>query len=239
MPHSHPPQTRHALIVAHGAPADPEPQEAVLQSLARRVAEDLPGWVVRGATLATEGRLEAALSGLDAPLVYPMFMAEGWFTGTALPRRVAAAGVQDAQQLRPFGTDPGLPALMARTAREAAAEVGIEPRNATLLIAAHGAKGSRTSAASTLAAVVELERSAGFGRVLPGFIEEAPFLIDAAREAVRGVCLPFFALSAGHVTDDLPVALAEARFEGPLLPPIGAHPGVPGLVAAALRAAAA
>ncbi|PKP84246.1 MAG: cobalamin biosynthesis protein CbiX [Alphaproteobacteria bacterium HGW-Alphaproteobacteria-2] len=239
MPHSRPPQTRHVLIVAHGAPADPEPQEAALQSLGHRVAEELPGWDVRGATLAAERRLEAALAGLDAPLVYPFFMAEGWFTGTALPRRLAAAGAQGARVLAPFGTDPALPALMVEAGRNAAAEAGIEAAGAALLIAAHGARGSRTAAATTLASVAALERMSGFARVLAGFIEEPPFLADAARRAARGVCLPFFALAAGHVVDDVPAALEQAGFEGPLLPPIGAHPGVPGLIAAALRAAAA
>lgn len=230
---------RHALIVAHGAPADPEPQEAALQALARAVAAGLPGWELRGVTLAAEGALEAALAGLEAPLVYPFFMAEGWFTGTALPRRLADAGARGARLLAPFGTDPALPALMSGAARDAAAETGIEAAEATLLIAAHGARGARRASATTLAGVAALERLSGFARVLAGFIEEPPFLADAARAAGRGVCLPFFALAAGHVVADVPAALAEAGFEGPLLPPIGAHPGVPGLIAAALAGAAA
>ena len=39
---------RDALIVAHGAPADPAPQEAVLQALATATAQHLPqGWRLR------------------------------------------------------------------------------------------------------------------------------------------------------------------------------------------------
>ncbi|MDT8346035.1 MAG: CbiX/SirB N-terminal domain-containing protein, partial [Thermohalobaculum sp.] len=50
------------------------------------------------------------------------------------------------------------------------------------------------------------------------------------------LCLPLFAGRAGHVEDDLPAALAEARFSGPTLAPIGTDPEIPALIAAALRA---
>lgn len=227
-----------AVILAHGAPADPEPQEAVLRGFAARVAEGLPGWTVRGATLATGGALEAALAGLAAPFVYPLFIAEGWFTGSVLPRRVAGAGARDARHRPPFGVEPELPALMARAAREGARAAGMEPGEVALMLAAHGARRPGTASASTHAMAAALARTAGFARVLPGFVEETPTLAEAARDAARGVCLPFFVLAAGHVTDDLPPALAEAGFDGPLLPPIGLHPDAPALVARSLARAA-
>jgi len=227
-----------AVIVAHGAPADPEPQEAVLRDFAARVAADLPGWRLRGATLACEGALEAALAGLAAPLIYPLFIAEGWFTRTLLPRRVAEAGAPRARYLPPFGVEPGLPPLMAGAARAGAAAAGLDPAGVSLLLAAHGARRPGTASASSHAMVRALEQNAGFARVLPGFVEEAPSLAEAARDARRGVCLPFFVLRAGHVSDDLPTALAAAGFEGPLLAPIGAHPGAPALVARSLARAA-
>lgn len=232
---------RDALIVAHGAPADPAPQELILRALAAATASHLPqGWRLRGATMAAEGALEAALDGLHDPLIYPFFMAEGFFTGTLLPRRLAAAGVAGAVQTAPFGVDPALPALMARTALEAARDAGIPPADSALLVAAHGSKVSRTSADSTHAMVAALGPMTGFGRILAGFVEEAPFLEDQARALGHGICLPFFALEAGHVVGDIPEALAAAQFKGPTLPPIGQHPDVPALIAHALiRAAAA
>ena len=230
---------RDALIVAHGAPADPAPQEVVLQALAAATAPHLPqGWRVRGATLAADGALEAALDGLDAPLIYPFFMAEGFFTGTLLPRRLRDAGADDAHQVAPFGVDPSLPDLMARVALEAAAEAGLTPAATALLVAAHGSKVSRTSADSTHAMVEHLRPLTGFGRILAGFVEETPFLADQARVLGHGICLPFFALEAGHVVGDIPEAMEEAGFHGPILPPIGQHREVPALIAAALLRAA-
>ena len=123
-----------ALIVAHGSPADPAPQEAALADLARAVSRLLPGWRVRGTTLAAPGALEAALAGMAAPLVHPFFMAEGFFTRTLLPRRLAAAGAGHLARLPCFGRAAGLDRLCARVALAAAAD----PRRTTLILAAHG-----------------------------------------------------------------------------------------------------
>lgn len=218
----------HALIVAHGSPAEPAPQEARLHALAAAVQAVLPGWQVKGATLAAEGALERALNALDRPLIYPFFMAEGWFTGSNLPRRLKKAGHAGLVQMRPFGTDPALIDLMAAAAMRAAD--GAE----NLLIAAHGSKISATSGDTTYAMAEALSARTGFKRIACGFVEEAPFLTDVAQGMGRGVCLPFFALRAGHVIGDIPEALDDAAFDGPRLPPIGEDAGVPALIAAAL-----
>tara|TARA_R110002110_G_scaffold293407_21_gene507431 strand:+ start:6739 stop:7476 length:738 start_codon:yes stop_codon:yes gene_type:complete len=232
-----------AILVAHGSPADPEPQEAVMKALALRVAMSCPGWRILGATLAAPGALEAAVAagvveGIadgSGPLIYPFFMAEGWFTRTNLPRRLRACGGGALRRLAPFGTDPALPALMARAARDGAAAAGLTPGQTTLLIAAHGGKASNAPADSARAMVAKMEVLAGFGRVTAGFVEQTPFLRDAATGIGPAVCLPFFALTAGHVAQDVPDALNAAGFQGPLLPPIGEDPGVGALIAAALR----
>ena len=224
-----------ALIVAHGSPANPAPQETALCALAASVQALLPaGWQVQGATLAMPGALEAALGALRDPLIYPFFMAQGWFTGRVLPRRLAGAGAAGLRQLDPFGVDPDLPALVARVATEAATAAGLDPWQTTLLLAAHGSKVSRTSASSTHAMAAHMRALTSFARVVVGFVEEAPFLADAARDLGPAVCLPFFALRAGHVEGDVPEALAAAGFGGILLPEIGAHPAAAGLIAAAL-----
>jgi sirohydrochlorin ferrochelatase len=236
-----------ALIVAHGSPSDPAPQEAAMQALAARTAAHLPGWRVRGATLAAPGALEQALDGLDHPRIHPFFMAEGWFTRVLLPRRLAAAGASGAagapigrdglQRTPAFGHAPGLPALCAAWTRQAAETAGIPPRRATLLLAAHGSRVSRASAEGARATAALLGRLAPFARVETGFIEEEPTLAAAARGlGPAAVCLPFFALRAGHVAEDVPQALAAAGFRGLLMPPVGEHPQVPALIAAALSA---
>ena len=221
------------VIVAHGSPSDPAPQQAAVTALAARVAALLPGWRIRCATLASPGALAEALEGLETPAIYPFFMAEGWFTRRELPRRLAELGHQG-KQLRPFGLDPDLPDLIARIVIGAAEEAGIEPDSSDLILAAHGSAVARRSKDSAYAMAETLRRRTLFWRVRVGLIEEPPYLRDIAETACVGLCLPFFALRAGHVTGDIPEALSAAGFRGPLLAAVGEHPASASLIAAAI-----
>ena len=219
-----------AVIVSHGQPGDPGPQQQAIEALAAAVAAEGPGLSVRGATLAQPGALAAAVA--PGCLIYPMFMAEGWFTRRELPRRLDAIG-SDARVLRPFGAEPALPDLCIATVRAAAGTAGWGAAETTVLLSAHGSQRSPASGegAGALAAVM----APHFARVVTGFVEQAPYLADAARDlGPRSVSLPFFALRAEHVTDDLPEALDAAGFQGLRLDPIGLSPAVPGLIAASL-----
>ncbi|MDO5641423.1 MAG: CbiX/SirB N-terminal domain-containing protein [Paracoccus sp. (in: a-proteobacteria)] len=221
-----------AIIVAHGQPSDPGPLGRATDQLAARVAA-VSGRVVLGATLAEPGALDRALAAAPGAMIYPMFMAAGWFTGRELPRRLALAGAPDAAPLRPFGQDPALPDLCRRKAREAAVAAGWDAQQVTLLLIAHGSGRARGSAEGT-EAMAEILRPR-FGRVITAYIEESPFLGDAARDlGPRAVALPLFATMAEHVTDDIPRALDSAGFTGSRLPAIGLAPEVPAMIAAAL-----
>lgn len=231
-----------ALIVAHGWPSAPEGPEQAMRALAAAVAVRLGvGWVVRGTTLAKRGALAETVEGLPAGplLVYPHFMADGWFSTEELPRRLRRAGVPEPVVLPAFGRDPAVHALALTRARAALAAHGWAAGEAALLLAAHGHPSDGRAAASARAAARHLAASGAFREVASGFIEEPPYLADAARLAAPALCLPYFALNAGHVLTDLPEALAEAGFPGPTLPPIGTDAEVPALIAAALARAAA
>ncbi|AOZ68067.1 hypothetical protein LPB142_01005 [Rhodobacter xanthinilyticus] len=229
---------KQVVLVAHGSPSEPEPQEAALQALVARLGALCPGDEIRGATLASPGALARALDGLERPLIYPFFMAEGWFTRREMPRRIAELGVE-VRYLRPLGLEPGLPDLIARDCLAGAKTAGIEPNSSDLILVGHGSKVARKSKDTTYAMAETLRRRLPFWRVRVALIEEPPFLVDIARESPGGVCLPFFALRAGHVAEDIPQALAEAGFDGVLLDPIGAHPGTAELIAAAIARAEA
>lgn len=218
-----------ALIVAHGQPGDPGPQQRAAEALAARV--QVPGATVRGATLAMPGALDVAR---DETLIYPLFMAQGWFTRSELPRRLALAGAAGARILPPFGADPGLPALCRRLLDQAAAAEGWALSETHILLAAHGSGRSRAPAEAAQAMARDLTPLT----VTCGFIEEAPFIADAARHLpARAICLPLFATRAEHVTDDLPAALQAAGFQGITLPPVGMAAEVPAMIAASIRAA--
>jgi len=227
---------RSAIIVSHGQPSDPEPAEATLAAFAAEVGRALPDWQIASATLAKPGALEAALQGSGPhPLIYPLFMTAGWFTGDELRKRLRD---RQADILPPFGLDPGLPDMTAELLRDVMAREGWQPSETRLFIAAHGSGRSRNSARDTQAFARALTGRMSFADIRIGFVEEAPYLADMAFDlGHQAICLPFFAAKGGHVLDDIPEALELADFKGVALEPIGTAPGVAALVARALTGA--
>lgn len=216
--------SRHVLIVSHGQPSEPDVGETEIHDFAKAVATHLPEWSVSGATLSGKRTLESKASTMpEGALVYPMFMADGWFTKTVLPERLTAANLRI---LQPFGTYPGLVSIAARAVLEAAPSP-----TAAVFLAAHGSGKSLRPAEVTRGFAAQLESSLNMP-VHCGFVEQAPYLAEVARTMKAGsVCLPFFATRRGHVLDDLPNALEEARFEGRLLDPVGCLSTTPAFVA--------
>lgn len=220
--------SRSALIVAHGSPSDPESQEAALRALAARVNGRMTGWRVQGVTLAAQGRLEAAISELGKPLIYPFFMARGWFTGQVLAKKARAMGLR---MLDPFGVEPDLVACALRELQAMLALRSWRAEDTALVVAAHGSAVSRSSADSAYAFTRALHSGLGFTTTRTGFIEEPPFLKDVAQGLGQAICLPYFAQESGHMAHDVPVALAAAGFEGPMLPPFISWADTPALIA--------
>ena len=217
------------LIVAHGQPSDPERAEAELAILGHSVAGRLLGRQVATATLAAPGALGVALARLGpGGRVYPLFMAGGWFTRVHLPKRLSEAGAQGWQVLEPMGCDPAVQEL----AVQVVAEVGGVDQ---VILAAHGS--GQSSVPSDIAHHVGGRITVRLGvPVQVGFIDQSPRLADLRDHGPGAVCLPFFAASGGHVTGDIPEALAQAGFLGRLLPALGLDQRLPGLIAAAVSA---
>ncbi len=224
-----------ALIVSHGQPSDPDPAEAELAELTAKVAALLPDWNLRSATLAKPGALERAAQ--DGPgLVYPVFMAGGWFVQVHLPKRLALAGGRGWHHLPPFGLDAAVQALCVDMAGEAVAAMGLAAKECAVLLAAHGS--FRCPAPSEVAyAMAARIKAAGFARAEAYFIDQDPRIATARGFGAASLCLPFFAAKGGHVVEDLPKALTEAGFGGVVLTPLGLDSRVPRLIAAALRRA--
>jgi sirohydrochlorin ferrochelatase len=215
--------TRIALIVAHGQPSDPLPAARALEGMADQVAGHLPGWEVWAATLAEPEAIARAVAGKRGGLVFPMFMTGGWFTKVQIPARLGEAEAEGWSVLEPFGCDPAVHDLCVTLVREAGAS--------EVILAAHGS--FKSSVPSDIARHVAGRIAAETGaRVAAGFIDQEPRL--AGLTGIGGVCLPFFAAEGGHVTEDIPEALAEAGFSGRILPPVGLDARVPGIIAAAI-----
>lgn len=230
--------THSALIVAHGQPSDPEPPEAEMANMAREVARHLPGWQIGSATLAAPESLKLALQSPENPVIFPFFMADGWFIRTLLPRRLAEAGAPESRVLTPFGLLPETADLAIAILADTLAARGWRPEETTLVLAAHGSGRSPHPAAAARALQSAISAPLAFADCRLGFIEEAPELVEVAENAgPRALCLPLFVARWGHVEDDIPAALHAAGFQGATLPPLGTDARVPRLIAKAIAAA--
>ncbi len=229
--------TRSTVIVAHGQPSDPLPAEADMHALAARVAPHLPGWRVRAATLAEPDALRTALQGLDDPLTFPLFMADGWFVRSLLPRRLVDAGAAGARILEPFGLIPETAALAVSVLHETLAARHWQAGGTVLVLAAHGSGRSPYPADAARALQSAIAMEIAFAESRLGFIEEVPELVEVAEGAgARALCLPLFVARWNHVEDDIPAALHAAGFTGITLPPLGCDSRVPALIARAVVA---
>lgn len=226
MPHTQP----IALITAHGQPSAPEAPEAALALLAAQVQAQLPDWQIRSATLSTQGRFKKEM--VEGAVVYPFFMARGWFVGEVLPKRLGATTYQLAC---PFGLDAALPALVADTINSEITQRGWTNQSYDLLLAAHGsARGPKAAQAANDFATA-LRPLLPQAQISTGFVEQPPSVEAAACSlSARALCLPFFAQSGDHSRNDIPMSLGSAGFSGHLLPVTGALPGVASLIANAI-----
>ena len=215
-----------ALLVAHGQPSDPFPAARALEDLAMQVAAFLPRWSVKAATLAEPLAIARGVAGRECGLVYPLFMARGWFTKVQIPNRLFESGASRWKVLEPFGCDPKVQDLCVALVREYGAD--------SVIVAAHGSSKSAEPSEVARHVAARIRAETGITRVEVGFIDQAPQLSTLTGFGPGAVCLPFFAAAGGHVEDDLPRALAEAGFRGRILPPVGADGRVPGLIASAL-----
>ncbi|MEP2716234.1 CbiX/SirB N-terminal domain-containing protein [Pseudophaeobacter sp.] len=221
------------VLVSHGQPSAPQPPELALAKLANEVAQHLPaGWHLRSATLAQPGRLEEVMA--EGALVYPFFMASGLFTTQILPRRLAGIAHRI---LPPFGADPALPQLTCEILRQEFKNLPATASKAkpAVLLAAHGSARGPKARQATERFAQTLRPLLPEAELMTGFIEEAPYLEDAARSLPAcSLCLPFFAQAGDHVISDIPTALAEAGLATQCLPALGTYPQIAKLIARAI-----
>lgn len=234
------------IVVGHGERGK-EYSNAILQGHAKAVGEALPGMPVAAGVLSGLPHIEAALgkvvnSGAHRILVYPYFMAAGFFVGTRIPKRIADAGFAGrCRILAPLGADPGLPGLIVRKAVAVATdELRAEPSACRLLLVGHGSKVSRASAEATEGVAGELRGTGRFGAVVTAYLEEAPFLDDVIpADATPTVIVGFFNGDGLHAGEDVPEAMAAAIGPVAYTGAIGGMPEVAGLIANAIEIAVA
>lgn len=202
---------------------------------------------VGAGVLKGEPSLESALqdahrSDAGAIVVYPFFMADGYFVRNVLADRIAAA--ESAARCRctaPLGLDPDLPGVMLAEASSRAAASGFEAAACRLLVVGHGSRLGPASADATRRAAQRIATMRpGFATVETAFLEEAPFLDEAlAATATPTVVSGFFSGDGLHAGEDVPEAIRQSGARAVYSGAVGSSAGVTRLILAAVAAALA
>lgn len=230
-----------AILVAHGDRGGPAPN-AALRAQAEAVHALTGLAVVATGVLKGEPTLEAAIaqaavSGATRIVVYPLFMAEGYFMRKVRERVAAASVIPTPSILAPLGLDPALSDILVDEAASIASREGIEPLSSRLLIVGHGSKLGPASANATRKAAARAALARRFARVATAFLEEEPFLDDMLTASTAPTVVAGFFFGEGmHAAEDVPDAIAETGANAIYTGAIGNSPAVAPLIAAALTA---
>ncbi len=231
------------ILAAHGDRGGDNPNSTLLGHCAALAADGAFHSVWAG-ILRGEPQLEASVhsalaAGAKSLAVYPMFMAEGYFTRKVLIQRLAALEIPiDVHVLAPLGADPRMPSLMLGQAIDTAGKHGLVLDATRLLVVGHGSKIGPASAEATRAVAMTIAREGRFARVETAFLEEPEFLEDALAREVGSptVVLGFFSGDGLHAAEDVPGAISETEANAVYAGSIGKSPALVELIRSSITA---
>lgn len=226
------------LLAAHGergGGADNSGVERLAAELSRREAAEIGFGFIKGTPSIPDAVRSFKATRI---LVYPLFLADGYFTRIRLPQLIAQAGI-DSDRIRtlpPLGLDPALASLVAAKASSTAHAGGYADQQVTVILLAHG---STKDAASRLAAEALAHRLGALKRftaISCAFLEEPPALADVvARSPGPAVVVGLFAGEGLHGREDVPRLInALRRPDVSFAGNVGAWPGIADVVAATI-----
>ncbi|MBV9564191.1 MAG: hypothetical protein JOY90_27665 [Bradyrhizobium sp.] len=230
------------LLAAHGERRPGAGNENVWR-IARAVSECGLVSEVGAGFISGVPTIRDALERLTARkvIVYPLFASSGYFTRDRLVHLLDAAddGTRKIEMLAPLGLDPGLPDVVVACAKQAAQAHDFKPETCTVILLAHGSRRDPASRRATEHMAREVARTPAFPDVRIAFLEERPFLDEAARE-ISGpvIVLGLFSGEGMHGAKDAPRLTAGLGREDVVFAGvIGSAPGIDAVVARSVAAA--
>ena len=230
------------LIAAHGGRDTGGQSNEAIFALADNVATLLGDVPVGVGFIGGNPALDAAIELLAAPniIVYPLFMADGYFGSTVLNRVLEGAGRMRQRGsmtiLPPLGLDPALADLMAAEAATAVTLQGTPVDRVTLVLLAHGSKHSRSSASAAEQAATQVRAHRLFADVRVSFLDEPPSLEKAVAK-IRGpvAVVGLFTGEGLHGGHDVMRLMAQLERKDVIyVGNVGSFPGLEKLIAAAV-----
>ena len=206
------------LIAAHGSTVNPDssaPTLAHAQEIRRRkIFADVGCAFWKEEPSLRDARFLFAGGAVNEVLEVPNFISEGYFTQTVIPRELELKGPvttrRDGQVWKysePVGSHPIVTELLLVRAREVAPDV--DPREAALLIVAHGTELNDNSAIAAKREAERIRSRGEYASVLNAYMEEAPLVSewDKLTSALNVIVVPFFIADGLHSYEDIPALL--------------------------------
>ena len=243
-----PPPGAAVLLVGHGSQLSPDSSEPV-HRLRRELQRSGSFPEVRVAFWKEEPALSHAFDLVERQDVFvvPVFMSEGYFTRTVVPRELGLsgpAGLRAGRRIhccRPVGASPRIVDIVRDRALGSAAV----PGRTDLLVVGHGTDRSPSSGDTTHWVAGALAARGEFRRVRAAFLDQEPRLPELLgaerppgdRDAGEVVIVPFFVSRGWHVGTTLPGTMASGDAQpdgtGPpvrITEPVGTHAGLADVV---------
>jgi sirohydrochlorin cobaltochelatase len=224
------------LLAAHGERRENADNEGVL-GLARDLTDRGLVPEVTAGFINGVPTIKDALDTLTADriIVYPLFASSGYFTRDRLVQLIDEADREsrDIRILPPLGLDPGLPHLVVAFVKQIAREHGFAPQSCTVIFLAHGSRRNSASREATEHIACDVKSRAAFREVRIAFLEERPFLDEAAASLMGpAIIVGLFSGEGMHGAGDAPRLTAElGRNNVVFAGVIGNAPGIADVVA--------
>jgi sirohydrochlorin cobaltochelatase len=202
------------VLVGHGSTLNPDssaPTHAHARSLRTRgIFRE-----VHSCFWKEEPSMREVLRMVESSTIYvvPVFISEGYFTQTVIPRELELQGRMTVRAGRriyycdPVGSHPRMTEVLLHRARQVAPDV--PPGRTSLFIVGHGTDLNDNSAKAAKQQASRIHAIGDYAQVVSSYMEEPPLISDwhQISQQPNVVIVPFFIADGLHSFEDIPVLL--------------------------------
>jgi sirohydrochlorin cobaltochelatase len=210
------------VLVGHGSTLNPD-SSAPTHAHARVIRERGIFREVHSCFWKEEPSMREVFRMVESDTIYvvPVFISEGYFTQTVIPRELELEGRRTRREGRtihycdPVGSHPRMTEALLRRAREVAPNV---PLGATsLFIVGHGTDLNDNSARAAKEQAARIQALGEYAQVVSSYMEEPPLIAhwDKLSNQSHVVIVPFFIADGLHSYQDIPVLIGIETQPGP------------------------
>ncbi|HEY5743432.1 MAG TPA: CbiX/SirB N-terminal domain-containing protein [Terrimicrobiaceae bacterium] len=210
------------VLVGHGSTINPD-SSAPIHAHARTIRERGIFGEVHSCFWKEEPSMREIYRMVESPIIYivPVFISEGYFTQTVIPRELELEGPLTLRKgltihyCDPVGSHPRMTEALLRRAREVAADV--PPQAASLFIVGHGTDLNDNSARAAKEQATRIRALSEYAEVISAYMEEPPLVADWHKLSKQPnvVIVPFFIADGLHSYQDIPILIGIAKEPGP------------------------